>query len=174
MGWDHGPILIFHVENLGVPTWQIYVWHDSILTFYIENILYVLNTPSFNKLRPRQNGRHFPDDIFKCIFWNENIYISMNISLKFVPNVPINNISILVPIMAWRRPGNKPLSETMMVRLPTHICVSRPQWVNITSARLHYLHCKCTGDIAVTHWAIDMCNIEFIKETPPLAIRDEL
>ena len=32
--------------------------------------------------------------------------------------------------MAWRRPGDKPLSEPMMVRLPTHICVTQPQWVN--------------------------------------------
>ena len=32
--------------------------------------------------------------------------------------------------MAWRRPGDKPLSEPMMVRLPTHICVTWPQWVN--------------------------------------------
>ena len=31
--------------------------------------------------------------------------------------------------MAWRRPGDKPLSEPMMVRLTTHICVTRPQWV---------------------------------------------
>ena len=31
--------------------------------------------------------------------------------------------------MAWRRPCDKPLSEPMMVRLPTHICVTRPQWV---------------------------------------------
>ena len=28
--------------------------------------------------------------------------------------------------MAWRRPGEKPLSEPMMVKLPTHICVTRP------------------------------------------------
>ena len=40
------------------------------------------------------------------------------------------NIPALVPIMAWRRSGNKPLSEPMIVRLPTHICVTRPQWVN--------------------------------------------
>ena len=31
--------------------------------------------------------------------------------------------------MAWRRPGDKPLFEPMMVSLPTHICVTRPQWV---------------------------------------------
>ena len=31
--------------------------------------------------------------------------------------------------MAWRRSGDKPLSEPMVVKLPTHICVTRPQWV---------------------------------------------
>ena len=85
-----------------------------------------------NTLRPRQNGRHFADDIFKCIFLNENIWISIRISMKFVPEGPINNIPALVQIMAWRRPGDKPLSEAMMVNLPTHICVSRPQWVKAT------------------------------------------
>ena len=84
-----------------------------------------------NTLRPRQNGRHFPDDIFKCIFLNENEWISLRISLKFVPKVRINNIPSLVQIMAWRRPGDKPLSEPIMVSLPTHICVTRPQWVNL-------------------------------------------
>ena len=85
---------------------------------------------SLNTLRPRQDGGHFPDDIFKWIILNENVWISINISLKFVPRGPINNIPTLVQVMAWRRPGDKPLSEPMMVRLPTHICVTRPQWVN--------------------------------------------
>ena len=67
-----------------------------------------------NKLRPRQNGRHFADDSFKCIFLHETVWISSNISLKFVPNGQINNIPSLVQIMAWRRPGDKPLSEPMM------------------------------------------------------------
>ena len=34
--------------------------------------------------------------------------------------------------MLWRRPGDKPLSELMMVRLLTHICIARPQWVKYT------------------------------------------
>ena len=34
--------------------------------------------------------------------------------------------------MAWRRPGDKLLSEPMMVNLLTHICVTRPQWVKET------------------------------------------
>ena len=84
-----------------------------------------------NTLRPRQNGRHFADDIFKCIFPNENIWISIQFSPKFVPKGPINNIPALVQIMAWRRLGDKPLSELMMVSLLTHICVTRPEWVNL-------------------------------------------
>ena len=85
-----------------------------------------------NTLRPRQKGRHFPDDIFKSIFLNENVWISINISLKFVRKGLINNIPALVQIMAWRRPGDKPLSEPMMFSLPTHICVNRPQWESVS------------------------------------------
>ena len=80
-------------------------------------------------LRPRQNGRHFTDDIFKCIFLNENVWIPIEISLMFVPKGSINNNPALFQIMAWRHPGDKPLSEPMMVSLLTHICVTRPQWV---------------------------------------------
>ena len=86
----------------------------------------------FNSLKPRQNGRHFADNIFKCIFLNENIWILIKISLKFVHRGPINNIPALVRIMAWRQPGDKPLSEPMTVRLKMYIYVTRPQWVNHT------------------------------------------
>ena len=85
----------------------------------------------FNSLRPRQNGRHLPNDILKCIFLNEYVWISIKISLKFVRKGPIKIIPALVQIMAWRRPGDKPLSEPMMFSLLTHICVTRPQWVKL-------------------------------------------
>ena len=77
-----------------------------------------------NSLRPRQNRGHFADDIFKCIFLNKNVWIAIKISLKFVPKGPVNNIPALVQIKAWRRPGDKPLSEAMLVSLPTHIYAS--------------------------------------------------
>ena len=38
-----------------------------------------------------QNGRHFPDNIFKCIFLNENVWILTKISIKFVPQGEVNN-----------------------------------------------------------------------------------
>ena len=56
--------------------------------------------------KQRQNGRQFPDDNFKCIFLNENILISIKISLKFAPKGPINNIPALVETMTRRRPGD--------------------------------------------------------------------
>ena len=84
----------------------------------------------FRTLMSRQNGRHFTVDIFKCIFLNENVWISLKITLRFVPKVPVNNIPALVQIMAWRWPGDKPLSEPVMVSLLTHICITGPQWVN--------------------------------------------
>ena len=60
---------------------------------------------------------------------NENAWILLKISLKCVPKVQINKIPALVQIMAWCQPGNKPLSEPMMVSLLMHICITQPQWV---------------------------------------------
>ena len=45
---------------------------------------------------PGQNGRHFADDIFKYIFLNENVWIQIKISLKYVPSGPINKIPAFV------------------------------------------------------------------------------
>ena len=55
------------------------------------------------------------------------VWIKM--SLTFVPKGPINNIPALVQIIAWRLPGDKPLSKPIVVSLLMHICVTRPQWV---------------------------------------------
>ena len=89
---------------------------------------------SLNTLRPRQNGRHFADDVFKCIFLDENVWILLKISLRFVPKGPINNIPALVQIMAWRRTGDKPLSEPMMTQFNDAYMRTRPQWVKINEA----------------------------------------
>ena len=95
---------------------------------YFSGLLH-WNWGNLNTLRLRQDGRHFADNIFTCIFFNENCCILIKFSLKYVQNGPIDNNPALVQLMAWRRLGDKPLSEPMMVSLPTHICVTRPQWV---------------------------------------------
>ena len=68
---------------------------------------------------------------FKHIFLDENVRTSIKISLKFVPKGPVNKMPVLVQIMAWCRSGDKSFSEQMVVSLLTHICVTRPYWVNI-------------------------------------------
>ena len=106
-----------------ISLWGSEWWWSGLLWVVLSPLL------GLNTLRTRQNGRHFADNTFKRIFLNENVWISFKNSLKFVLYSPINNIPALVQIMAWRRPGDKPLAETMMVRLPMHICITRPQWV---------------------------------------------
>ena len=76
--------------------------------------------------RSRQNDRPLADDTLKRIFGNENVIISIKMSLKFVPEGQIHNIAAFVQIMTWCLVGAKPLSELMVIRLPTHICVGWP------------------------------------------------
>ena len=84
---------------------------------------------------------------FSNVYSWTKIYISIKISLNFVPKGPINNIPALVQIMTWRRPGNEPLSGPVMVSFIC-ICVTWPQWVNsIRIQPLYYnashSHVKC-------------------------------
>ena len=95
--------------------------YDVFLNFYSNAEI---------NLRPRQNGRHFPDDIFNCNSVNETFWILNKISLKCVPRGLIGNRATLVQIMAWRRSGDKPLSEAMLVCLLT-----RRQWANVQACR---------------------------------------
>ena len=92
-------------------------------------------TTAINTSRAIRSRRHFADDSFKCIFLNDNVLISIKISLKFIPMGPINNIPVLVQIMALHQSGDKPLSEPKIILL-TQICVTRPQWVNTRTAAI--------------------------------------
>ena len=89
---------------------------------------------------------------FKCIFFNENLWISIKISLKIGSKDQINNVLALVPIMAWRRSGDKPFSETSVIRLPTHICVIRPQLQYIPRNMHTAFALLCF--VVVIHWLI--------------------
>ena len=80
-------------------------------------------------IEAKTNWTPFTRRHFQIHFLNENVWISIKISLKFVPSGWIDNTPALVQIMAWRRVGAKPSSEPMMISLLTHISVTRPQWV---------------------------------------------
>ena len=62
--------------------------------------------------------------------------------------------------MVWRRSGDKPLSEPMMVSLPTHICVTRPQWVKYSCIIVTTVHLQLYNSVfsktmlMVTGWIL--------------------
>ena len=68
-------------------------------------------------------------NFFKYILLNETEWTSLTISLRVVPKVQINNIPSLVQMMAWLPPGYKPLSEQMVGRLLTRICLNQAKSV---------------------------------------------
>ena len=70
-------------------------------------------------------GNHFADDSFNHIFVNENVRIPVQCSLQLASKCSIDNKSALVQVMAWRRTGDKPLSEPML----THMCGTRRRWI---------------------------------------------
>ena len=119
--WSHNATyFVDHVAFTKKPNYDEEILQDismpspmarslAVVVLSMQTLEHLLNT-----LRPRQNGCHFTDNIFQCIFLNENVWIFNIIWLKFVPKGPIDNITALVQLMAWRRIGDKPLSEPMM------------------------------------------------------------
>ena len=63
--------------------------NDEYSNTLIKNLKY---NKTFSSLRLRHNGHHFAYNIFKCLFLTENLWIMLKVSLKFVPNVWINDI----------------------------------------------------------------------------------
>ena len=82
-------------------------------------------TVFFNTMRPRQRGQYFAD-IFTH-FLKRNLIAAIDILLRFVPDVLIDNTSSLVRTVAWRRTGDKPLSKPIMAQVANaYTCMRRP------------------------------------------------
>ena len=88
------PSVAGDTQSVSVSWWCYYVIN--------ENVFHIVNSS-----RPRYNGRHFPDNIFKRIFLNENLWIATKILLKFIPQDPIKNIPTLARRQAidWTNAG---------------------------------------------------------------------
>ena len=119
---------------------------------------------AFNSSPPGQNGRHFADDLLRCIFVNEKCGILIRIALTFVSN----NKPALILIMAWRRIGDKPLSERMLTRFTnvymrhsgeknfklTKVAYS----IEVALTRSHWIH-GCESRSYVNIYSILMCTV---------------
>ena len=110
----------------------------------------------FNTLVSSQNGRHFANDTSKCIFLDE---------VEFVPKRPISYIQALDQIMAWRRPGDKPISKLTMVKLLKHIYVTRLHWINkaviVMEFTLYLQHKWLRSDDTLLHRKISSLSTWF-------------
>ena len=124
--WISNPQCHIKVRYLKRTSHYLHQWWPNYVSPYN-----VTRPQGLDTLRPRQNGRYFPEDIFECIFWIKSVWIPMKISLNFVSKSPTNNIPAFPLIMTWHRPGDRPLCEPMPVRLPTYIRVTRPKWVKL-------------------------------------------
>ena len=91
------------------------------------------NHGGLNTLRPRQMDAISQTTFSNAFSWMKMFEFRLKFHWSLFPWVQLTIFqSAMVQIMAWCRPGDKPLSEPMMVSLLTHICVTRPQWVNHT------------------------------------------
>ena len=101
-----------------ILTWNEWLWCNKII------LVYHYTGPFWYIEGPRPIAVISQTTFSNGLSWlSENIWMSLKISLKFVLKVRINNIPALGQIMTLHRPDEKPLSEPMMVRLPTHIHV---------------------------------------------------
>ena len=139
-------------ETLSCPLWRQCNVNSSIRCLHVLRNRYYMNAyiNAFQTTLNQMLMSLFPQDIVITVltYWGRDkmtaifqttvsnafscmkiYWFWLKISLNFIPKGPINDIPALVQIMAWRRPGDKPLSEPMVVALLTHICVTRPQWV---------------------------------------------
>ena len=105
--------------------------------------------------------RHFQKHVIEWKYRN----FAFKFSVKFVPKVSNDNIPSLFQIMDWRRPGDKPLSETMMANLLTHIGVARPQWVNHLTLNVNTL-CVITPLVifAIEYICIDVKENSILRD----------
>ena len=104
-------------------------WHQIYYTY--EHQKQVL--PIHVGIKVRSLAAFFQKTFSNAFSWMKIYKYRLRFHWSFFPKGQINNIPALVLIMGLRRSGEKPLSEPMMVSLLTHICATRPQWVNNVS-----------------------------------------
>ena len=98
----------------------------TLCPFFQQTAFFHYDNPSLL----RQLGGKIADDIFKRIFVNENDWMSIKISLKFIPKCAIDNKSALVQVMAWHRQATSHYLNQCWPSSVTHICGTRGRWVN--------------------------------------------
>ena len=115
------------------PSWEI-----SEATVYFTRVSKPISRRELHTLRTGQNRRHFADDIFKCIFFNENVSISIMISLNSVPKGSIDNDYPSIGSDNGSVPHKRqPVVLPLRVGLLTHLYITEPQWMKAKRLQEH-------------------------------------
>ena len=103
---------------------------------------------------------------WRCINFNQDF-------TEICSKCSVNNFPSLVQITAWRRPGDKPLSEPVMVNFLTHICVTRPQWVKVLKLKQEdeCYHENAIVVISSTDQHKNPLTFNPSSESPPAALK---
>ena len=134
-------MLQYWMNNRSISIW-VMGWCRPVICHYLNQWLpssltktggirieWVESQKSVNTLRPSQNGHHFANNIFKCISLNKNFWILNEIH---------SNMFLGVYLTIWLPQFRRWLVAVQATRLylnqwwrrlPTHLCVTRPQWV---------------------------------------------
>ena len=114
-------------------------WHTVPLTHWVRE----------------KNGPHFANEIFKLNFLYEGCGTLTQISMKFVPMGPVDNILALVQKMAWRRIGAPIYIRTNYGLVYGHFCVTK---------RCFFFHnnqrdlAKFRGTLSINILSITVCH----------------
>ena len=136
--WKQMYYNIIHLSLINIIPCNQFSWDTFRAKIRSIHVIYNL------QFRVAINKKCLNDSSFLCVvILGLSLWWPITILLKFVPKDPINDIPVLVQLMAWCRLGDKPLPEPMMASLLTHISVIRSQWVkrvNVQSDHLHVIH----------------------------------
>ena len=100
--WLRWSLLTFPISNMSTLV-LVMAWCCEANIHYFNQCWPRLMTPYdlmrpqwINSSPPGQNGHHFTDNIFRCIFGNEKFCILIKVSLKFAPKGSIDNNAALI------------------------------------------------------------------------------
>ena len=78
---------------------------------------------------------------------NEKLGILIQISVQFFSKGLIDNIEALVQVMAWRRTGDKPVPEPVLIQFTDAYMRHKGRWVNISNHKQNILYTPwCNGN----------------------------
>ena len=127
--------------EVGLLPFMLYKTSSSLHTLFKYILVQLARA---NTLRQTQNDQHYPEDIFKCILLNENIWIWNTISLICFLRVHLTMIQHWFRWWLGTKQATGHYLNKYWPRLIMHICVIQLQRVNAFAVSVYlysWWHC---------------------------------